>query len=110
MLINAAAPAILALNPLSAMLTNAAAPAILTPCPPSAMLTNAAAPRILAICPLFAVLTNGAVHFSFMQHFRRLAYRHLFDAAVPAKPAALFRTPSGSSQGFLHSLWRAIYV
>ena len=45
---NAAAPAIFALAPLSAMMTNAAAPAILALAPPSAMLTNAAAPAILA--------------------------------------------------------------
>ena len=60
MLTNAAAPAILALAPLSAMLTNAAAPAILALTPLPAMLTNAAAPAILATAKPLGLDALGA--------------------------------------------------
>jgi hypothetical protein len=77
MLTNAAAPALLARTPLSAMLTNAAAPAILALAPLSAMLTNAAAPALLAHTHPSAMLTTVLPCFLFGWHFERNLYRRV---------------------------------
>ena len=61
--LSAAAPAILAPVPPSAMLTKAAAPALPTLVFLSAMLTNAAAPALPTPCHLFAMLTFAVCHF-----------------------------------------------
>ena len=106
MLTNAAAPALLARTPLSAMLTNVAAPAILAMAPLSAMLTNTAAPALLALAPWSAMLTTVLPCFLFGWHFERNLYRRvaLFLESVVLFAAAAATKEQSHGAAYAHAI------